>query len=807
MSAWNRRILCGEGKVHDMGGLSALDRKLLRDLGRLWAQAVAVALVMACGVATLILAIGAYRSLEETRAAYYERYRFGDIFASATRAPQGLADRIAEIPGVMAVQTRISQSVILDIDGMREPATGIAISIPDHAEPLLNRLYLRRGRLPDVGRADEVTVNEPFAQAHGFSIGDRFRTIIDGTRRTLVIVGVALSPEYVYALGPGDMVPDSRRFGVLWMSEKALAAITDRIGAFNSVSLSLMQGANETEVIARLDRLLARYGGTGAYDRADQMSNAFLDSELKQLRAMARIIPPIFLLVSAFLINMVLTRLIALEREQIGLMKAIGYSSIAIAWHYLKLVIAISVIGIAIGTVAGTFLGRGMTRLYGEFFSFPFLIFRQNLDIYAIAGGISVAAAMAGALRAISATIALAPAVAMQPAAPTVYRQLWGGYLHPAMFFSQLTVMALRHLIRRPARSLMTILGISLACALLVTALFTIDSVDSMIETVFFRTERQDATLTFAANATPSALQSAENLPGIVRAEPFLAASAVLRNGQYSKRMTITGKPPESDLSRVLDPDFNAITMPENGLALSQRVANQLRLKRGDMVEVSFQTGRRRTLAIPVTEIVETLVGLAAYMDINALSRVMLDGPRMSGVHIAIDASQLDALYAKIKTIPVIMTIALQGISKQQFRETIEKNITIMVTVYVTLAVIIAFGVVYNSARIQLSERARELASLRVLGFTRSEVAHVLRVELATMLGLAVPLGWLIGYLFAWATIQGFASDLFRVPFVVDPATFAVSGLVVIGASALSWLIVRQRINRLDMIRVLKTRE
>ncbi|MHA1189175.1 MAG: ABC transporter permease [Alphaproteobacteria bacterium] len=465
-------------------GLSALDRKLARDLVRLWAQALAVALVMACGVATLILAVGAYRSLEETREAYYERYRFGDVFATATRAPNRLADRIAEIPGVAAVQTRITQGVILDIEGMREPATGIALSLPDHAEPVLNRLYLRRGRLPDAGRADEVTINEPFANAHGFAIGDRFRAIIDGTRRTLVIVGVALSPEFVYALGPGDIVPDPRRFGVLWMSETALAAITDRAGAFNDVSLTLMRGANQKQAIAALDHLLERYGGTSAYGRADQPSDAFLDSELTQLRAMAKVIPPVFLLVSAFLINMVLSRLIALEREQIGLMKAIGYSSIAVGWHYLKLVIAISLAGIVVGVIAGTWLGRGLTEIYGEFFSFPFLIFRHNPDIYALAAGVSIASAIAGAVRAIGTTIALAPAVAMQPAAPTVYRQMFGGHINLVAYFSQLTVMALRHLVRRPVRAATTVLGISLAVALLVTALFLIDSVDSMIETV-----------------------------------------------------------------------------------------------------------------------------------------------------------------------------------------------------------------------------------------------------------------------------------------------------------------------------------
>lgn len=787
--------------------MRALDIKLIRDLRRMWAQALAVALVLACGVATLILAIGAYRSLEETRRAYYERYRFGDVFASATRAPRELADRIRAIPDVAAVELRIAEPVLLDIPDMAEPATGMAISLPEHGAPAVNALFLRRGRLPQEGRALEVVVNENFAESHGFAPGSEFQAILDGVKTSLHVVGIALSPEYVYALGPGDLLPDDRRFGVLWMNEEALAARFDLEGAFNSLSLRVLRGADEADVIDRLDDILSPYGGTGAYGRKDQVSDAFLDSELTQLAAMARVIPPIFLFVSAFLINMILSRLIALEREQIGLLKALGYKAPAIALHYLKLVVLIAGVGIVIGFVAGTWLGRGLTVLYSEFYSFPFLIFRRSLDIYAIAAGVSLAAAIAGATKAVYSVLSLAPAVAMRPPAPPVFHQFLGGAVARLRIFSQLTVMALRHILRWPVRAALGALGTALSVALLIVALFSVDSIEFMLDVIYFQSDRQDATLSFATERPPAVMSAVGDLPGVLRAEPFRTARVKLRNAQNERRLAITGKTPGADLSRVLDMDLRPVAMPETGLALSERVADILGVRRGDLVQVEFLEGDRRTVDVPVTEVIQSYIGLAVYMNIEALDRLVGIGPRISGAHLEIDEAAADALYASVKRTPALSGIALQTVALQRFRETIEQNIMISTIVYVVLSVIIAFGVVYNSARIQLSERARELATLRVLGFTRAEVSQVLLTELGVTVAAAQPLGWLIGYGFAYAVITGFASDLFRVPFVVSSKTFVLASLVVLAAAFISALVVRRRIDRFDLVEVLKTRE
>ena len=773
----------------------------------MWAQSLAIALVMACGVAVLVLSVGTYRSIEETRTAYYERYRFGDVFASAVRAPNTLAHAIASIDGVAAVETRIVEPVLLDIEGMREPATGMAISIPPSGDIAVNALFVREGRLPEPARANEVAVNANFAIAHGFEIGGTFDAIINGSKIRLTIVGIVLSPEYVYAIGPGDMMPDDRRFGVLLAAAGNAASLFDLRGAFNSVAVRLLPGANEVAVLERIDALTAPYGGIGAYGRKDQLSNAFLDGELVQLRGMAAMVPPIFLLVSAFLINMTLSRLITLEREQIGLLKASGYSRTAVAWHYVKLVLVISVVGIAIGWAVGTWAGHGMTVMYAEFYAFPFLLFYTDPGTYVIAAAISMGAAVAGAVQAIRTAFTLPAAVAMQPPVPPAYRRLLPVSFGHLSFFSSLNVMAFRHIVRHPVRSTLTALGIAFSVSLMTMALGTIDSMNFMMDVIFFRTERQDVSLAFAGQKPEAVVQSVQRLPGVLTAEPFLALPAELRHGHRTRQISIVGKPPDADLSRVLDLALDPVTLPESGLAVGDRVAELLDVRLGDMVTVEFLDGRRLVTELPVTQIIRSYIGLMVFMDIDALARAARTGPRLSGVHVSIDPTLLDNLYAAVKDAPAVGAVALQALAFERFRATMEQNILLVLMVYLVLSAVIAFGVVYNIARIQLSERARELAILRVLGFGRAEVSNVLLIEIAIVVAAAQPIGWGFGWLVGYFVTSGLASDLFRVPFVVEPSTFAISTLAVAGFAVLSALIVRRRVDRLDLIRVLKTRE
>jgi putative ABC transport system permease protein len=787
--------------------MRALDIKLFRDLRRLWAQALAIALVVGGGVATLVMAVGSYRSLDETRNAYYERYRFADVFAVVKRAPRALVNRIAEIPGVAAVDARIAKLALLDIPNFREPATGQFISLPDVGEPVLNRLYLRLGRMPEPGKAEEVVVSEGFAKSHSFAPGSRFSAILNGRKRELTVVGIALSPEFIFAVGPGDIMPDDRRFGIIWMSEKALANAYDLDGAFSAVSIKLLRDTSEREVFQRLDALLDKYGGRAAYGRKDQTSHAWLDHELDMLKNMSRTLPPIFLLVAAFLVNLTLTRLVALEREQVGLLKALGYDSFAIASHYVKFVIVIVAIGIAIGIGAGTWLGAHITKLFGVFFDFPFLIFIQSPDLFLIAAALSLLAAVAGAMRALRDVVRLPPAIAMQPPAPPRFRHVLPSSFAIDRLLSQPTMIMLRNIGHHPIRAAFTILGMALATAILVVSLFTRGTMENLIDVTYFLADRQDAAVSFNEKRSQDVVNQMKRLPGVLAAEPYREVPVRIRNGSVERRIIVSGRPRDADLKRIIDVDLRPVVLPESGLAISDLLAEILSVEVGDLVEVDLLEGQHRTVTLPVAARIEDYFGIRGMMDAEALSRLMREAPAVSSVNLSVDENKLDPLYDVIKRMPTVSGMALQSASLANFREAVALLVTTMASIYTGLAAIIAFGVVYNSARISLSERARELASLRVLGFTRAEVLRILLLELALLTLIAQPPGWVIGYGLAWIMKTQLAGELMRVRLVVENSTYVVASVIVIVAALASALVVRQRVGQLDLVSVLKTRD
>lgn len=785
--------------------LAPLQIKLLRDLRRLWAQALAIALVMAAGVATLVLGVGAVASLERTRDAYYEANRFADVFAGVTRAPRTLLPQVEAIDGVLDAEGRIVKLALLDMPGMAEPGSLLLVSAPEPGG--LNRLHLRQGRLPDPRHAEEAVVSQGFAAAHGLAAGSRVRVLMDGRMRELHVTGVAISPEYIYALGPGDLMPDPRRFGIAWMPEESLGAAYDLRGAFNDVAVKLAPGASEARVVERLDAVLAPYGGAGATGRKDQMSHAFLDAELLQLRNMGRLLPPIFLLVAAFLVNMTLGRLVALEREQIGLLKALGYGPWAIARHYVGFVLAIAGVGILIGWGAGAWLGAGLARMYARFFDFPFLIFSRDPGTYAVAALITAGAAVGGAVNAVRTVAWLPPAVAMSPPAPARYRRLWGGAVERLLALRQTSIMVARHLLRWPLRTGAGVLGIGFAVSVLVASLWAFAATEEMIDFTFARADRHDVALTFAGPRPMAALHDVRHMPGVLRAEPRRFVTVRLEHGHVDRRVTLIGVPREATLSRLLSPDETPIAPSGQGLVLSETLAGILGVGPGDTVSLETLEGDRRTVEVPVSALSVGYYGLSAVGELGAVNRMLGEGPRISGVRVDLDPAAEAAFFAAVKSTPQAGFLTLQARSRERFRETMAENMTTMFTTFTTLAAIIAFGVVYNFARISLSEQGRELASLRVLGFTRAEAARLLYSEIAAVVLLAQPLGWLIGAGIVVAVAQGVSSELYRIPLVFEPRTFAMASLIVMAASGLSALLIRRRINRLDLIEVLKTRE
>ena len=787
--------------------MNALNRKLLRDLWRLRGQVLAIAMVVASGVAVLVMSLATLNSLQETAATYYERYRFADVFASVTRAPEHLAASIADIPGVQHVETRISKLATLDIAGFGEPVIGQLVSIPDRGESVLNRLALLAGRRVQPDHPDEVVLSEPFAEAHRLETGSRLHAIINGKRRQLTVVGIALSPEHVYAIGPGALMPDNRRFGVLWMGREALEAAYDLDGAFNDVTLSLLHGTRPEAVIQPMDQMLGRYGGIGAIARADQLSNWFLVNEIDQLETLARILPTIFLVVAAFLTNMVLARIIATERSEIGLMKAFGYRNTEIAWHYARLVMAITAVGIVLGWLVGAWFGKVSTGLYAEFYRFPLLIYAPQPSTFAIGALVSLGAALAGTFGSLRRAAMLPPAEAMRPPAPALYRRTRLSTSRIAAWLDQPTRIILRQIVRWPGRSLLTSVGIALSVGVLVMALQWIDSINHIVQVYFFDTQRQDMMVGLVEAQSDTAAHELAHLPGVLSVEPMRIVSAYLRHGNRSHRGALTGVPPDAQLQRVYDAGGYVVPLPPGGVVLGTKLAEKLGVTTGDTLQVDVLEGRRPQLQIPVVGVFETYIGIPAFIDLATLNRLLKERPSLEYANLLVDDAARPALYAGLKAMPEISAVMLREAAISTFHDTLAETLLIYISFFAMFACTLGFGVVYNSTRIALSERGRELATLRVLGFSRAEISYILLGEVALLIFIGLPLGCLAGQGLAWLMTTAFETELYRVPLVIELSTYGTAVLVALLATAASAALVRRRLDRLDLVAVLKTRE
>jgi putative ABC transport system permease protein len=787
--------------------VKALARKLWRDLWHLRGQMVAIALVVACGVATVVTTRTAYDSLVVSREAYYGQYRFADVFASLKRAPENLAREIERIPGVAAVRTRVVFDVTLDVPGLPEPATGRLVSIPERRGPILNDLHLRSGRWIEPGRRDEVLVSEAFAQANGLREGDSLGAVLNGRWQRLRIVGVALTPEYVYEIRGTELLPDNRRFGVLWMSREAMGPAFEMEGAMNDVVLALAPGASEPEVIERLDRLLERWGGLGAYGREDQISDRFLTDEIAQNRITGTVVPAIFLGVAAFLLNVVLRRLVATQRDQIAVLKAFGYSDARVAAHYLELALVAVAGGALLGSLLGLWWGRAIHDLYRDFYRFAVWRFEAGPETFALAIGVAALAALIGALGAVRAAVALPPAEAMRPEAPARFR---AGALEEIGLRHLMTPaarMVVRNLARRPLRAALATLGMSLAVGLLVVGRFFLDSVQELADVQFRVVQRDDATLAFHEPLAARVRHDLEHLPGVMRVEPWRVVPVRLRHEHHTKRTALLGLEPGTELRRLVDESLGRVPLPPEGLVLTRRLAEILDARSGDEVAVEVLEGERAKRSARVAGLVDELLGLSAYMDAGALARLLREGGSVSGAWLRVDARLEPQLHAELKQTPAVAGVMLKNVLLRSFESTIARSLGVFNTVLVSFACVIALAVVYNAARIALSERARELASLRVLGFTQAEVTRMLLGEQALLTLLAIPVGLAIGYMVSAWIVGAYQWELFRLPFVVTARTCAFAILVIAAAALVSGLWVGRRLARLDLVAVLKTRE
>ncbi|HLE66642.1 MAG TPA: FtsX-like permease family protein [Burkholderiales bacterium] len=787
--------------------MKAIDKKLLRDLWALKTQVVSIALVIACGIGGFIASFSTHDSLVWSREHYYDTARFPHVFATAKRAPLALIERIRSIPGVSEVETRVARDAQLSLEGVVPPMIARLIGVDFAHPPAMSRLTLKSGRWPAPGAKGEAVVNQRFLEARHLKLGARAQVLMNGKLERLTIVGTALSPEYIYATRGGGM-PDDEWFGVFWVDAKALASAFNMEGAFNSVLLRLAHGASAQAAVDALDRVLEPYGGFGAVGREDQVSHKIVSQEINQQRVFGLVLPSIFLFVAAFILNVVLHRQVNAQRGEIAALKALGYDDRVIAWHYLKFTSVIVLLGAAIGVALGWRLGRAMTGLYTDFFHFPLFHFRLLPWVVLAGTGAALAAAFGGALAAIRGVVKLRAAEALRPPAPAEFRPLIVERLGYAELFTPSQRMILRNLERKPVRAAFTVAGIAGSVAILLSGTFWVDAVEYFIDVQFNQVQRANVFVGFAEPVAGGARRELERLPGVQRAEAMRAVPVRLVAGHRHYRTALTGLPDDATLQRVLDSDLREARPTPGGVLLTTRLADRLGVAPGDTLVAELLEGKRIKAPLRVAGTVRELAGMNAYMRLDELNRLAREGPVVSAAGLRVERGEEPRLLARLKEVPGAAVVIVTRTLLETFRATSAKNILFFTAILTGFAATIAIGVVYNNARIQLAERAWELASLRVLGLTRGEVSVLLLGELAIEIAVAIPLGCVAGYWLSWFIISLMQhGEVMEFPLVILPDTYLYAAAVVVAAGVASALIVRNRIDNLDLVAVLKTRE
>jgi putative ABC transport system permease protein len=786
--------------------VSALGRKRRRDLYRLKGQVATIAIVLACGFMAMIMMRSTFRSLIDARDDYYAAERFGDVFAQLTRAPARVADELLAIPGIAQVYPRVAEDVMVALPGAGDPITGRVISIPDGRPPPLGGIHLRAGRLPEAASATECVILERFAELRRIAIGDEVPVVIAGRLHRLRVVGTAMSPEYVLAAAGGAMA-DPAGFVVLWMSHAAASAMLGLDGAFDDVVIRLEPGARPEVVLPRIDAVLAPWGGRHAVARDHQPSNLALTAELDNLRKLAVVIPAIFLAVAAFLVNVVVSRLVLLERPQIAVLKALGYRDGAIALHYLGLVALVVAIAAVLGVGFGVWAGRWMTGIYADFYRFPTRLYRVEPDLVITTLAIGLGAAIAGALVAVRRVVRLPAAEAMRPAVPLRYRRTLLERLGFGRLVGPSAMIVVRELTRRPLRLLLSTSGIAMGVAIFMFGKFSWDSFDHLFDDTFQREHRETVAVTLAHTAPARAAAELAAMPGVLVAEPVRDVVVRFRAGARWRDGVIQGEPAPARLHVLLDGGTTPVTLPEHGIVVTRKLAEVLGVAPGDRIDVEVLEGEFPTLSAPIAGVVDEPFGLLGHARLDWLDRWLGGEPRVTGVRLALDPDAAAAVRARLKSIGSVISVAAPAQVIERYRAQTGSSMLTITLILAVSAAAIAVGVIYNNARVALSQRGRDLASLRVLGFTRREISSILLGELAIQLAIGIPLGLCVGRWGTEAYARSVSDELMRFPFYLSPRTYVAAAAIALAAGVISALFVRRKLDRLDLVEVLKAAE
>ncbi len=781
--------------------MRTLNLKVIRSLLALKVQTTGIALLIACGSGLLIAAWSSYDSLRSAKERTYRNLRFGQIFAEVKSAPLSLESRLRSIPGVAEVDLRLIEDGILHFTGA---PSGRFISLPESGTVGLDRLHLSLGDLPVSGSIPEAVVHEGFAKARGLRPGDLLETTLGGKRWKFRISGIALSPDTVYAIGPGAPLPDDRRFGVFWMMRSDLERLSGKGHIFRRLSLILSEGASPHRVREEVDRIISPYGTAGSYLRKDQISDRLIENEITQQKTLAILFPGIFLSIAAFQTQSALVRLIGLERLQIATLRALGYGHSKIITHYLKLVFLMVSGGSALGVLLGAGVGELMAGSYRVFFRFPEVSFTTGWNAVALGIGSSVFPAALGAATALRSIRSLTPAEALRPTPPPTFKIT---RLERNLFGERLTMrsrMVLRNLFARPIRLLWNTLGMASAWILLIMSLSWMDILANMLDERFHRLSRETLSMNLNVPVAERESRSWSILPGVIQWETQRTLPVRMRFLNHHRNLLLTGAPVFTELERYT---LALPAVPLEGLLLSRYFEEAWGLRPGDPVEFEPLGEGSRRFTLPVHGFVQDSLGLAARVPKGILHEKLNESPAFNRILLRIDPQSESEILSTIQLSPSGAGIQSKKAILEGFQRTLGTLIRVSTFILVSFAWVMTLSLLVNSMRISTSERQREIATMRVLGLDFDKAFGLLLSETGIQWLLAVPIGVISGNWLTRAALSAMHAEEYDFTVVISRKTYGLALLVVGGSFLVGALRMRSTSKRIGLPEALKSED
>lgn len=787
--------------------MSILFKNLLRDIKKSKGQFISILIIVILGVTFYTSLNSAFKNLSNSSIKYYEEYRLADLWIDLDKAPISIKEKVEKLSNVEMVTGRIVKDASINISD--ENATLRFITLPDIKSNIVNDLTIKSGRYFSESDSNQCLLDEDFFKANNLKLGEYIYPVINGNQAKLKVLGVVKSPEFIYTLkDSGELIPDNKRFGIIYIKQSFGEAIFDLKGSVNNISIKVKSGSDVDEVKDDVKKLLKNYGVKSSIDRKQQTSTMMVDAEIKKLQSTGGSFPVIFFMVASVIIYIMMGRMVENQRIQIGVMKALGFTNVQVLIYYMSYSTIIAVSGSLIGSILGTYMGFSITKLLNQYFNLPL----SNTQIYGEfvipAFLLTLIFCLFAGYNSCKIIFKIMPSEAMREKSPISGKKI---VVEKVDFIwrniNKLERIIMRNLFRYKRRVLLTSLGVIFSSAILLVAFSMNDSVNFMIKQQYGSIQNYDIKVKFSKLLSINDLSTIKDIQHVVEFEPILETGIELSNGWKSKEVGFTALTQNPKMYKVEDKSGNSVTLPQNGLLISEKLANILGIKVNDSVNVKFFFPEKEEKKMVVKGIVVQYLGLSTYTSMNNLNSVLGEGVIANSAVLKLESSAFEnEVKNKLKDMPGVSSVE----SKADSSNALTKNMEAMkstIGMLIMLSATLLIAVLYNIATINIFERQRELATLKVLGFNNKEVKKLIFNEnyIISIFGIIIglPLGtWLGGYL-----IEASSTDAYSIPYVVEFKSYVITIILTLIFTVITNMALMRKIKAINMLEVLKNKE